>query len=353
MIPNDRPYIIGETAFHHQGDINYLKALIDAAAEIGVDAIKFHVTIDLSDYFVAAHPAFSAVSEWIFTESQWAEIFAYASNKGLEIVALCNDVAAMDWVNTKCSTPVRAVEIHATGINDVFLLSAAAKSPATVMLGVGGSTLEHVQFAIEYLNANAKSDIFLMYGFQNYPTDYKDINFSKIKIFQDIFKLPVGYADHTDPDDQYNELITTSALLKGVNVLEKHFTLDVTEKRIDSQAAVSVDQMKKIVTLSQVMWTANGTGSLEMSVAEKKYGDIGPMKKAIVARRPIPKGKIIEASDLAYKRTENSSYIEQKSLDALLGAKALDNIETDATINYSNVEYKFKLAELGQFTHNK
>jgi len=107
------------------------------------------------------------------------------------------------------------------------------------------------------------------------------------------------------------------------------------------------------VTLSQVMWTANGTGSLEMSTAEKKYGDIGPMKKAIVARRPIPKGKIIEAADLAYKRTENSSYIEQKSLDALLGAKALDNIETDATINYSNVEYKFKLAELGQFTHNK
>jgi len=34
------PYIIGETAYHHEGDIDYLYKMIDAIAELGLDAVK-------------------------------------------------------------------------------------------------------------------------------------------------------------------------------------------------------------------------------------------------------------------------------------------------------------------------
>ena len=242
----NRPYIIGETAFHHQGEIKYLKSLIDEAASLELNAIKFHLLFDLEDYFTAHHPAFDTLEKWLFSKKEWSEILEYSREKGLDIIALCNDVASLKWINEECKVPVRAVEIHATGINDVFLLNAAANFKDTVILGVGGSNLEQIQFAVKGLREQKKADIFLMYGFQNYPTDYKDINLNKIKVIQDIFDLPVGYADHTDPSDPNNECITASAILKGVDVIEKHFTLDVNEKRIDSQAAVSLSQMKKI-----------------------------------------------------------------------------------------------------------
>lgn len=353
MITSERPYLIGETASHHQGEIEYLKKLILAAAALELDAIKFHLLFDVGDYFVQEHPGFKTTKGWIFSASQWQELFNLANDKQLDIIALCNDVASLEWINKECNTPVKAVELHATGINDVFLLNESACFSNTVMLGVGGSTLDQLDFAINHLKNQNKNDIFLMYGFQNYPTDYKDINFRKINLIQNLFGLPVGYADHTDPKDENNELITVSAILKGVNVLEKHFTLDVEEKRIDSQAAVSIERMKKIKELSEVMFLVNGKGGLEMSNAEKKYGNIGPMKKAIVARKKIPENKIITLEDLAYKRTSESSYLSQKDIELLIGSKSINDIEKDEIISYTNVEYKFNVAETNQYFNNK
>jgi len=353
MLENSKSYIIGETAFHHQGEMEYLKNLIQAAADLELDAIKFHLLFDVGDYFVENHPGFEIIKPWTFSKQEWQEIFDFAETKELEIVALCNDLASLEWVNNECKTTVKVVEIHATGINDIFLLNEAAKFKNTVMLGVGGSTLDQLDFAINLLNKQNKYDIFLMYGFQNYPTDYKDINFSKIGLIKNLFKLPVGYADHTNPKDENNELITASAMLKGINVLEKHFTLDVDEKRVDSQAAVSIQQMKKIKELSEIMHLVNGRGGLEMSDAEKKYGDIGPMKKAIVARRKIPVDKVITLEDLAYKRTPESSYLAQNGIELLLGSKAISQMQKDEIISYSKIAYKFNVAETAQFFNNK
>jgi len=129
--------------------------------------------------------------------------------------------------------------------------------------------------------------------------------------------------------------------------------LDLEEKRIDSQAAVSLERMKKIKELSEVMFLANGKGGLEMSNAEKKYGNIGPMKKAIVARKKIPANKIIALEDLAYKRTSESSYLSQNDIELLIGSKSINDIDKDEIISYSKVEYKFNIAETNQFFNNK
>jgi len=179
MITTESPYLIGETAFHHQGEIDYLKKLIIAAANLELDAIKFHLLFDVGDYFIQAHPAFETIKAWTFSVTEWQELFKLANDKKLDIIALCNDIASLEWINKECKTPVKAIELHATGINDIFLLNEAACFSNTVMLGIGGSTLDQLDFAITLLKNQNKNDIFLMYGFQIYPTDYKNINFRK------------------------------------------------------------------------------------------------------------------------------------------------------------------------------
>jgi N,N'-diacetyllegionaminate synthase len=353
MINNSTIYIIGETAFHHQGDINYLKKLIKAAADLKLESIKFHLLFDIHDYFVEGHSAIKVIEEWIFPKEKWEEIFQYATEMGLDVIAMCNDVKSLEWINTTCKTPVKAIEIHATGINDVFLLEEAVKFNNTVILGIGGSSFEDINFAVDYLKTRSQDDLFLMFGFQNYPTNYADINFDKIKLIKSTFNLPVGYADHTDPSDQNNEFISVAPILKGINVLEKHFTLDVTEKRIDSQSAVSIKQMKKIKKLSKILTLANGEGGLKMSEAELKYGDTGPMKKAIVARYNIDADPTLELKDLAYKRTEQSSSLSQRQILTLIGSKVKKAILKDDIIDYNNVTYNFKVAETQQFYNNK
>ncbi len=41
-----KPYIIGETAYHHEGNIDYMYRMIDDISEMGLDAIKFHLQMN-------------------------------------------------------------------------------------------------------------------------------------------------------------------------------------------------------------------------------------------------------------------------------------------------------------------
>jgi len=353
MIPNNKPYLIGETAQYHEGDIPFLKTLIDHGAAAKVDAMKFHLLLDLDDYFVKNHEAYEIVNDWILKENDWEDIINYNDKKGLDTLLLCNDPKSIDFVLKQKSKSIKAIELHATGLNDYLLLEKAAKFKGTVIIGVGGSTIDEIFYAIDILNQLGQQDIFLMYGFQNYPTKYEDINLKKMMKLKELFNLPVGYADHTDPLNEYNEIISTLGITMGINVCEKHFTHVFGEKRIDSQAAVSLEQLKKIRELMDIITTSVGNGSLKMSDGELNYGNTGPMKKAIVAETIIKKGETITLEKIGFKRTNESTYMLQYFLPKLIGLKANKDIDKDSFIDFSNVSYEFKKADSSQFRANE
>ena len=60
----NKPYIIGETAFHHEGDVQFAKELIKEAIKLGIEAIKFHMTLDLDDYMAYNHEAIDIIRPW-------------------------------------------------------------------------------------------------------------------------------------------------------------------------------------------------------------------------------------------------------------------------------------------------
>ena len=347
MIPNNRVYIIGETAFHHEGDVDFLIGLVKAAQDLELDAIKFHLTVDVDDYMVHNHEALDILRPWCLGESDWDKVFKETGD--LDLILLCNDVASMEYAKSK-DLNIRALEIHASGLNDVFLLDSASTFKGTVMLGTGGSTLDEIDFAINYLNARGQNDIFLMHGFQNYPTDPKDIKLDRMIKLSELFNLPMGYADHTDPADANNEYISCLGIAKGFSVIEKHFTTAFGEQRIDAQAAVSIEQMKKIKALATITKDAMGTEKpLQLTTAELKYGNTGPMKKALVAREDITKATQIALEHIAFKRTNESSSIKQNEINKILNNTAVKDIKKDEIIDLSNVEYAYVAQDINQF----
>lgn len=347
----NKPYIIGETAFHHEGEMEFLKQLIQEGENLGLDALKFHLTLDLDDYMVQRHEAIETIREWCLNAAQWDE--ALSTVKQCDIVLLCNDVKSVEYaIDTKFE--VKAIELHATGINDVFLLEKAAKFEHTIILGTGGSTLDEIDFAIQYLKERGKTDVFLMHGFQNYPTDYKDIKLARMHKLKALFNLPVGYADHTDPENKYMPMISTLGLAAGFPVMEKHFTTDFGAKRIDAQSAVSLDQMKEIKEMASMVWETLGEkNALELTAGEKKYANTGPMKKALVARKAIKQGTIIQLENIAIKRTPESSSLSQMDVTKLIGNTASKDIDKEALLDFSNVAYAFEVNDMSQFKNTK
>jgi|SRR5690606_17513961 len=343
-------YFIAETAFHHEGNINFLEELVTHLLKLDVQAIKFHLLFDVDDYMVPNHSAIQVIKNLCIPEKNWKKIFQQVKDTGKEIVALTNDLASLRYINTiQEDFPISAIELHSTGLNDIFLLKEAVLFKKTVILGIGGSTFDEVQFAVDFLFDHGKKDILLMHGFQNYPTNYEDINFARINFFKNAFELPMGYADHTDPNDLNNAMISVLPAMLGVNIFEKHVTHVFGEKRIDAQAAISLQTMNEIIKLGNEIQKTLGNKSMSFSEAEKNYGNTGPMKKALVARKDIAAGTIIQLEDLAYKRTDESSSLIQKDILKILGSEVTIDILQNELISYSKIKYNFKKQSNDQF----
>lgn len=350
MHNTQKNYYIAETAFHHEGDINFLNNLVDELIKLDVQAIKFHLLFDLDDYIVHNHQAMDVLKKISIPQQYWNSVFEKVKSAGKQIIALTNDIVALQYINSiQNDFPFAAVELHASGLNDIFLLKESLRFNKTVMLGIGGSTFDEVQFAVDYLRKGNKEDILLMHGFQSYPTDYSNINFSRIPLIQSAFGLPVGYADHTAPEDKLNTLMSVLPVNIGVRVFEKHVTHVFGEKRIDAQAAISVDAMREVMELGNTLLKTVGDTPMQFSQPELNYGNTGPIKKALVARRDIEAGKEITLDDIAYKRTETSSALQQKDIFKLIGATANADIKKDEILMFDKINYQFKSANFSEF----
>lgn len=332
----NEPYLIAECAYSHEGDIKYLQESIKKIAEAtGIDAVKFHVLFDIQTYMCPDHDLYTMIQKWFFSETEWSDLINSAQEMGLDVIILADDLGCLYFLES-VQDKLAAIEIHACSLNDIAMLSRVSKFSIPIILGIGGSTIGEISFAIDYLKKNGKSDIVLMYGFQNYPTRYEYINLKKMQKIKELFELPIGYADHTSWNDENQELITLAGVLCGANLIEKHFVLEKGENRIDYEAAISVEDFNSLYKKLEILQKAMGAGGIELNEYEKEYGKIGPIKKAIVSGKDIGKDEEISLKNIDFKRTDKISNIKQKEVQNLLGRKAKGKIRKNELITFAN-----------------
>lgn len=329
------PYLIGETAYIHEGDFQYLSNLVkEMINKKCCDAIKFHVMTDVDSYATPSHELYKLYKKMKLPQKKWLELFKLLKSSALENIILVDDIKSMNFVKKNINL-IDAVELHAIALNNIEMLEKIKEINLPTILGVGGSKLEDIEFALNYLK---KKDILLMHGFQNYPTKYEYINFKKMMAFKDKFKLPVGYADHTIWNSEFNELITLAGFIEGANFLEKHVTLKAGEKRIDFEAAVEIKMLQDIKRKMKILIKTKGNGSFEISDYEDIYAKKGPMKFTTVASKELKKGNMIKKEDITFKRTGEENILEQREYLNLIGKKIKEDIFLNELINWGNIE---------------
>jgi len=127
----------------------------------------------------------------------------------------------------------------------------------------------------------------------------------------------------------------------GFNILEKHYTLNRGRRRIDYEAAVDTPSMMKIKQLMKIALDIHGFRAPEsMSLKELRYGRVGPMKKAIVAKKHIKKGAKLKRDNLCFKRTQKLSKVKQSEFFNLIGAEAKRDIKKDEIISFNKLRKK-------------
>lgn len=327
-------FLYADTAATHEGELAYLKNMIAEAAKVKLDGIKFHLT-NAGMYMTEDHPLYSQIKKWNYSHPIWKEVFSDATERGLKVIGLANDEESAEFLKEQ---GVYAIEVHASGLNDVFLLESLTGYAGFVLLGISGATPDETITAIEQLRSADHKKIYLVYGFQNYPTTLEAINFNKMSSLQRIAGLPLVYADHTDKDSEYCYIFPLLAYALGVKVIEKHLILNKNEARIDHESALDPADFSELKRMLDTVSHSFKDEGLMPNRFERSYRQC---KKAIVAKDNVPKDKLIQRENLAYKRTAQEGKevsITQPDIGQIVGRKARRDIQCDESIDWSMIK---------------
>lgn len=318
-------YLIAETAWHHEGDFEFMKKLVQSiSTETSADYVKMHITLNLDEYMHPQHRAYQTLRSWMFSEYQWDELIGVIRSNGKQLMLLLNDVAAIDFA---LRFKPEMVELHSVCLNVPRLqqhLMKSIESETKIAIGVGGCNLQEIDAAVR---AFAGKQTVLMFGFQNYPTRYEDINIGKIRKIQKLYSdLKYGYADHTTWDESNNELITLLVAANEMEYVEKHVTIELGKKRCDYSASISTAMFNNLYEKIRLLDALRGDGSLALNAGEKEYSVYGPMKMAAITITSLKKGQVVLPEMIKFCRVKENTDISQIELVELFGKKVKNDI---------------------------
>lgn len=314
------PRLIAETAWHHEGDFEFMRELVSEIGESGcADVLKMHVTLDLDEYMSPDHELYPVLDDMLFPEERWEELVGLGRSHGLEIMLLVNDTRAARFAS---DVVAELVEVHSLCLGDPRLLDAAGSTSgdeSEIVLGVGGSTLGEIRWAIDRLD---RDRAVLMFGFQNYPTRYERVNFARMRKMMESFPdFRFGYADHCAPDEPNNELVTLLGASLGMDFVEKHVTIRPGEDRLDSEAAISIGDCRKLRDRFDILEACEGDGNVEMSGAESAYARPGRMKKVAILDSSARRGQELRSQMLVFRRSATDTGLTGPEVETLLGSR--------------------------------
>ncbi len=300
VVGRDEPvYVIAEMACAHDGDIEKAKRLIDAAVSAKADAIQLQF-FSRKDLMTPDHEVYELLGKIEFSPQQWEDIYAYARQSPVHVFACTYDVPSAELA---IELGVDGIKLNSSDLSNPDLLEIVAKSKIPYTLGTGASTVEEIAQAVETSISHGGDRIIIMHGVQNFPTEIQHAQMNKIKMLRTLFHFPVGYQDHTDASHPFSRVIDLLAIGMGAGVIEKHITLDRSEKGTDYQAALEPDEFGEFVRMVRRADGAMGSKRiLPLTRNEKDYRRF--QKKNIVADSDITKGQTVVKGMLAFMRSK-------------------------------------------------
>jgi sialic acid synthase SpsE len=330
---DDRPvgegesiFIIAEVGSNHDGKLEQAKQLIASAKQCGADAVKFQTfTADnlVSPKYDKLYQAFRKVE----LPLEWHEELAnFAKKQGIIFLSTPFDEESASLLN-KLGLP--AFKIASGDVTDYPLLKQVASFKKPIILSTGMAELAEVEEAVKIIRDAGDDDIILLHCTSNYPPKTEDINLKAITTMREMFKLPVGYSDHS-------EGITSSlgAVALGACVIEKHITTDKTLPGPDHPSALEVDEFKEMVRQIRHLELALGSGIKEPVEAE--IPERGWARRGIYAASDISKGTIINREMLKIVRPHLDT-LKPGDIDLVVGRIAKKDIAAHEPINWDNI----------------
>ena len=332
----NRVLIIAEAGVNHNGDITLAKKLIDAAADAGVDYVKFQTfnskklvskSAQKADYQKQntndeVESQLKMLQKLELSKNDHLILIDYCKAKNIKFLSTAFDLDSIEFLEELKSDWWKIPSREITNLPYLRKLGGLGKP---VIISTGMAEMREIDDAIKVVVAAGTEidKITILHCNTEYPTPMCDVNLKAMNTIKNVFKVPVGYSDHTLGIE-----IPIAAVAIGATVIEKHFTLDKTMDGPDHKASLEPNELKAMVLAIRNIELAMGNGVKEPSSSEAKNKPIA--RKSIVANKNISEGEIFNESNLTIKRPGTG--ISPMKWDKVIGSRAKKDYKADDLI---------------------
>ena len=336
--PGNAPFVIAEIGVNHNGDPELARQLIDAAADVGADAVKLQAfradELARPDAPQAAYQQDRAASasqlEMLrsleLTSAAMRSLAAHAAARSITFFASPFDLPSVALLE-ELRVPI--IKIGSGDVTNVFLLRAAAALGRPVILSTGMSEIGEVDAAVETLRSAGCASLVVLQCTSSYPAPVEEANLRVLATLRDRYEVVVGYSDHT-----VGTTTAIAAVALGASVIEKHLTLDNSLRGPDHAASLDVGAFATYVTSIRDAYAALGSADKQVSPAELDVRKVA--RRSLVLRDDLARGIVLEARHLDARRPADG--ISPASLDEVLGRRLARDVVAGAALLHEDLE---------------
>jgi sialic acid synthase SpsE len=336
------PYIIAELGSNHNGDMELAKKLIIAAKEAGADCVKFQSwskdTIFSKktyedNYFIADdyrnrtdYTLEAIVDAYSISGEELLSMKKFADEIGIDCTSTPFSKHEVDFLVNNLKAPF--IKVASMDLNNYPFLEYIARKGKPMVLSTGLSELYEIDKAIRTIENAGNKQIVILHCISIYPPKDRQVNLNNIDTLRTLYPdYPIGFSDHT-----LGTTIPVASVVKGVCLIEKHFTLDKNMEGWDHKVSANAEEMKVICT--ETKRVSEALGSTRIQVQEQP-DRIESFRRSIVTTRAIKAGEVIRPEDVDFKRPATG--IAPEYVQLVIGRTAKVDLECDKPFSFKEL----------------
>lgn len=332
-----KAFLIAEVAQAHDGSLGIAHSFIDAAADAGVDAIKFqtHIAaaestkdeifrIQMSGQDATRYDYWKRME---FTADQWAGLARHAADKGLVFLSSAFSVEAVRMLD---SLNMAAWKIGSGEFRSEELLKAMAATDRPIIYSTGMSRYDEVAAAIGFFNQSA-IPFALLQCVSQYPAPLERVGLNVIDEYRSRYNCVTGLSDHTG-----TVFPALAAMARGADIIEIHVTFDRRMYGPDATSSLTFSEVSDLVKARDAFYIMQQNPVDKDVMADKLETMRGLFTKSIALKSDLPAGTVLLQEMLTAKKPGTG--IPFQDCHKIIGKRLLRDVPSDRLLRLEDIE---------------
>jgi sialic acid synthase SpsE len=329
-IGSEKTFIIAEIGSNHNQSLNLAYESIDAAVEVGANAVKFQ-SIDINELYYQPSQATIELHKKIDLEESWHYLLkAYCDKKDITFFSSPTYLKAIDILE-EIQVSLYKLASAQIGTFPQLVEQVAAKGKPTI-LSTGIVSYGELERVVNIFRKHNNDQFVILHCNSIYPTPYNRVNLQLMDVYRSMFGNPVGFSDHTD--DIY---IPIAAVTRGAKVIEKHFALDRNLPVPDAQYSLEPEDFRRMVEGIRAAEQACGS-DVRTEIQAEEAGFKQKILTRLVIKRDKKAGEPFIREDFDFKR--HTEGIDCRELDFILkkGLRSKGEMKKGTLLTWGSVD---------------